>query len=220
MSGAFAIKALDIGARAMGWELVAPLVVVGYLIGSIPFSFLVGKLRGVDLRTIGSGNTGASNVWRSCGFKWFVVALCLDLLKGFVPTVLAYRVLHVDPLMTVLVGLAAMVGHVYPAFLHFKGGKAVATTGGVMLAIHPALLVASAAVWTAIYKLSGYPSVASLLGILVIAIASTVMSLMGRLDPAFSAFVWISLIIVFYLHRANIDRLMHGTENRIGRKAK
>jgi glycerol-3-phosphate acyltransferase PlsY len=205
---------------AMAWITVASLIVLGYLIGSLPFSFLVGKLRGVDLRTVGSGNTGASNVWRTCGFKWFVVALSLDVLKGFVPTALAYRVLHVDPLATALVGLAAMVGHVYPAFLRFKGGKAVATTGGVMFAIHPALLVASAVVWTVIYKLSGYPSVASLLGIVIIAIISTAMAVTGRLFPAFSAFIWISLVIVFYLHRANIERLMHGTENRIGRKAK
>ncbi|HZB96348.1 MAG TPA: glycerol-3-phosphate 1-O-acyltransferase PlsY [Herpetosiphonaceae bacterium] len=204
----------------MEWIIVIPLVVLGYLSGSLPFSFLVGKLRGVDLRTVGSGNTGASNVWRTCGFKWFVLALSLDVLKGFVPTALAYRVLHVDPLVTVLVGLAAMLGHVYPAFLHFKGGKAVATTGGVMFAIHPALLVVSAVVWTVIYKLSGYPSVASLLGIVIIAIISTAMAMTGRLFPAFSVFVWISLVIVFYLHRANIDRLMHGTENRIGRKAK
>ena len=204
----------------MAWIIVVPLIVLGYLFGSLPFSFLVGKLRGVDLRTVGSGNTGASNVWRTCGFKWFVLALSLDVLKGFVPTALAYRVLHVDPLVTVLVGLAAMLGHIYPAFLRFKGGKAVATTGGVMFAIHPALIVVSAVVWTVIYKLSGYPSVASLLGIVIIAIISTVMAMTGRLFPAFSVFVWISLVIVFYLHRANIDRLMHGTENRIGRKAK
>ena len=207
-------------AGAMAWVTVASLIVLGYLIGSLPFSFLVGKLRGVDLRTVGSGNTGASNVWRTCGFRWFVVALSLDVLKGFVPTALAYRVLHVDPLATVLVGLAAMLGHVYPAFLRFKGGKAVATTGGVMFAIHPALIVASAVIWTVIYKLSGYPSVASLLGIVIIAIISTAMAMTGRLFPAFSAFIWISLVIVFYLHRANIERLMHGTENRIGRKAK
>jgi glycerol-3-phosphate acyltransferase PlsY len=204
----------------MAWMRVASLIVLGYLFGSLPFSFLVGKLRGVDLRTVGSGNTGASNVWRTCGFRWFVVALSLDVMKGFVPTALAYRVLHVDPLVTVLVGLAAMLGHIYPAFLHFKGGKAVATTGGVMFAIHPALIVVSAVVWTVIYKLSGYPSVASLLGIVIIAIISTAMAMTGRLFPAFSAFIWVSLVIVFYLHRANIERLMQGTENRIGRKAK
>lgn len=204
----------------MDWVRVALLVVLGYLSGSIPFSYLVGKLCGVDLRKVGSGNTGASNVWRSMGFRWFVVALALDMVKGFVPTALAYRVMQVSPLATVLVGLAAMVGHVYPLFLNFKGGKAVATTGGVMFAINPPLVVASAVIWTAIYKLWGYPSLASLLGIMIIAIISTVMAMSRRLDPAFSAFVWLSLVLVFYLHRANIDRLLRGAEHGIGPKAK
>lgn len=204
----------------MEWATLLLLVVVGYGVGSIPFSFLVAKTQGVDLRTVGSGNTGASNVWRACGFKTFVVALVLDILKGFVPTVIAYRVVEVDPLAAILVGLAAMLGHVYPLFMRFRGGKAVATSGGVMLAIEPVLLIASVLLWTAIYKLSGYPSVASLLGMVVLALGATMMTVTGRLDPAFSGFIWVTLVIVFYLHRANIDRLMHGTENRIGRKAK
>ena len=204
----------------MGWVTVVALIAVGYLFGSIPFSFLIGKLRGIDLRTVGSGNTGASNVWRACGFHWFVIALILDIVKGFIPTALAYRVVQVDPVTAILVGLAAMLGHVYPLFLNFRGGKAVATTGGVMLALHPALLIASALIWSVIYKLTGYPSVASLLGIVILAISSTAMSMTDRLDPAFAAFIWLSLLIVFYLHRSNIDRLMRGTENRVGRKAK
>ena len=204
----------------MEWGRVAALAVLGYLIGSIPFSFLVAKTRGIDLRKVGSGNTGASNVWRSCGFKWFVGALILDIFKGFAPTALAYHVFHVDPFAAILVGLAAMLGHVYPAFLNFRGGKAVATTGGVMLAIHPPLIIMSAILWTAIYKLSGYPSVASLLGIVIVAIVATLMWMAQQLEPAFAVFIWISLVIVFYLHRANIVRLINGTENRIGRKAK
>ncbi len=204
----------------MEWATLLLLVGLGYGVGSIPFSFLVAKTQGVDLRTVGSGNTGASNVWRSCGFKTFVVALALDIFKGFVPTAIAYRVVEVDPLAAILVGLAAMLGHVYPLFMRFRGGKAVATSGGVMLAIEPVLLIASVLLWTAIYKLSGYPSVASLLGMVMLAVGATMMTVTGRLDPAFSGFTWVTLVIVFYLHRANIDRLMHGTENRIGRKAK
>ena len=204
----------------MEWATLLLLVGLGYGVGSIPFSFLVAKTQGVDLRTVGSGNTGASNVWRACGFKTFVVALALDIFKGFVPTVIAYRVVEVEPLAAILVGLAAMLGHVYPLFMRFRGGKAVATSGGVMLAIEPVLLIASVLLWTAIYKLSGYPSVASLLGMVVLAVGATMMTVTGRLDPAFSGFIWVTLVIVFYLHRANIDRLMHGTENRIGRKAK
>lgn len=204
----------------MEWATLLLLVLLGYGVGSIPFSFLVAKTQGVDLRTVGSGNTGASNVWRSCGFKTFVVALALDIFKGFVPTVIAYHLVGVDPIAAILVGLAAMLGHVYPIFMSFRGGKAVATSGGVMLAIEPVLLIASVLLWTAIYKLSGYPSVASLLGIVVLALGATVMTVAGRLEPAFAGFIWVTVVIVFYLHRANIDRLMHGTENRIGRKAK
>jgi acyl phosphate:glycerol-3-phosphate acyltransferase len=204
----------------MEWATLLLLVALGYLIGSIPFSFLVAKTRGVDLRQVGSGNTGASNVWRSCGFTMFVIALSLDIVKGFVPTAIAYRVVQVEPVAAIVVGLAAMLGHVYPIFMGFRGGKAVATSGGVMLAIQPVLLVASALLWTAIYRLSGYPSVASLLGIVVLALGATAMTMVGRLDIAFTVFIWITLVIVFYLHRANIDRLLRGTENRIDRKAK
>jgi glycerol-3-phosphate acyltransferase PlsY len=204
----------------MGWLGEVSLIVLGYLFGSIPFSFLVGKSQGVDLRQVGSGNTGASNVWRNLGFKPFVLALALDILKGFLPTALAYRAFGASPLVTVLVGLAAMLGHVYPLFLGFRGGKAVATAGGVMAAIHPGLLLLCAALWTVIYKLTGYPSVASLLGIVIVALLSTAMAMTGRLDLVFSAFIWIATIVFFYLHRANIERLMRGTENRIGPGAK
>jgi len=204
----------------MQWVTQALLIVLGYLFGSIPFSFLVAKSRGVDLRKVGSGNTGASNVWRSCGFVPFVVALALDIFKGFVPTAIAYQVVGVDPVTSIVVGLVAMLGHVYPIFLGFRGGKAVATAGGVMLGLHPGLLIASAVIWTVIYKLSGYPSVASMLGIVILALASTALALMNRLEPAFAVFIWITLVVIFYLHRANIARLLRGTEHGIGPRAK
>ncbi len=204
----------------MEWVTQALLIVLGYLFGSIPFSFLVAKSRGVDLRKVGSGNTGASNVWRSCGFTLFVVALALDIFKGFVPTAIAYQVVGADPVTSVVVGLAAMLGHVYPIFLGFRGGKAVATSGGVLLAIQPVLLIVSALIWTAIYRISGYPSVASLLGMVILALAATGMTLLDRLDPVFTGFIWVSVVIFFYLHRGNITRLMRGTENRIRPKTK
>lgn len=204
----------------MSLAIIIALLALSYICGSIPFSYLVGRTQGIDLRKVGSGNTGASNVWRAIGFKSFVVALALDILKGFVPTMISNHVLHLSPWVTVAVGLAAIAGHVFPLFMHFHGGKSVATTGGVMLAIHPILLLASAIVWSIIYKLTGYPSVSSLLGIVIIAMASTVMAMMGMLHAAFSVFIWVSLLIMFYLHRANIQRLMQGTENRIEHKAK
>ena len=204
----------------MEWAPVIATIVFGYLCGSIPFSFLVARMHGVDLRRVGSGNTGASNVWRTVGFHYFVAALALDIVKGFVPTAIAYYMLHFEPLPTILVGLAAVIGHVYPIFLGFRGGKAVATTSGVVLAIQPVLWVAGAITWTTIYKLTGYASVASLGTLIIGAVVSAVMALSGMLTTTFALFIWISMAVVVYLHRGNIERLMHGTENRIGPRTK
>jgi glycerol-3-phosphate acyltransferase PlsY len=199
----------------MEWATLALLVLIGYLSGSVPFSYLVGRTQGIDLRKVGSGNTGASNVWRACGFKFFVIALLLDIIKGFIPTALAFRIVGVSPIATIIVGLAAMAGHVFPVFMRFRGGKAVATMGGVLLAVQPVLLIMSAVIWTVIYRLSGYPSVASLLGMVILALSATGMSFANRLDPVFSGFIWASLIVFVYLHRSNIARLTRGTENKI-----
>ncbi len=106
----------------------ALLIAAAYLAGSIPFSFLVARARGVDLRTVGSGNVGGANVWRSCGFGPFIVAAALDILKGTLPTLGALLLLPGRPIATVLVGLGAILGHTFPLFLKFKGGKAVATS--------------------------------------------------------------------------------------------
>ncbi|HEY0735033.1 MAG TPA: glycerol-3-phosphate 1-O-acyltransferase PlsY [Herpetosiphonaceae bacterium] len=194
------------------------LLLIGYLIGSIPFSFLVAKAKGVDLRTVGSGNTGASNVWRTLGFRYFVVALILDIFKGWLPAFLAHTIVQAPAIVTIGVGMCAVLGHVYPIFLRFKGGKAVATTGGVILGFAPVLTALAAIVWTIVYKLSGYPSVASMVDVVVIALTGTVMAYMGWLDPVYAAFIWVAVVYVFYLHRANIQRLMRGQEHGIGQK--
>ena len=194
------------------------LLLIGYLIGSIPFSFMVGKAQGIDLRTVGSGNTGASNVWRALGFRHFVVALILDILKGWLPAFLAHSVFAVSAWATIAVGMCAVIGHVYPIFLRFKGGKAVATTGGVILGFAPVLTALAALIWTIVYKLTGYPSVASMADVLVIAIAGTAMAFMGWLDPVYAAFIWVAVVYVFYLHRANIQRLLRGQEHGISQK--
>ena len=207
--------------QVMEWGRPLPVqVVLAYLIGSIPFSYLVAKTQGVDLRNVGSGNTGASNVWRACGFRYFLVALILDGLKGFVPTAITYRVLHNDPLPTVVVAVAALVGHALPVFIRFRGGKIVASNGGVLLAIEPILFLVAAVAWLIVFRLTSYASAASLASMVIVAVTATTMAVAGFLDPAFFAFIWVSLIAMVYLHRANIERLLRGTENRIERKAK
>ena len=201
----------------MVWTTLG-LMLMAYVIGSIPFSFMVAKAKGIDLRKVGSGNTGASNVWRAAGFKHFVVALILDIFKGWLPTFIAHSVVGVAAITTIGVGLFAVLGHVYPIFMRFKGGKAVATTGGVILGFAPILTITAAIVWTIVYKLSRYPSVASMVDVVVIAVLGTVMAYFDRLDPIFAAFIWVAVIYVFYLHRANIQRLLKGQEIGIGSK--
>jgi acyl phosphate:glycerol-3-phosphate acyltransferase len=192
------------------------LMLVGYLIGSIPFSFLVARTKGIDLRKVGSGNTGASNVWRNAGFKYFVVALVLDIFKGWLPTFLAHDVFQVGPVATIAVGLSAVLGHVYPIFMRFKGGKAVATTGGVIMGFAWMLTLTAMVIWALVYRISKYPSVASMVDVVVIAVLGTVMAYFGRLEPVYAGFIWIAVVYVFYLHRANIGRLMRGQEIGIG----
>lgn len=204
----------------MGLALVSVAIILGYLCGSIPFSYLVARSRGIDLRQVGSGNTGASNVWRTAGFQYFIAAVVLDIFKGFLPTAIVYYLLNFAPVPTILVGLAAVLGHVYPIFLGFRGGKAVATTSGVVLAVQPLLWLIGALTWTTIFKVSGYPSVASLATLIIGAAVSAMMALSGVLAPAFAMFIWVSMAVILYLHRGNIERLMHGTENRIGPRTK
>lgn len=200
--------------------MLVALMIFGYLVGSIPWSFLIGKARGVDLRKVGSGNTGASNVWRNLGFKPFLLAFGLDLAKGTLPTWIAYRVAHQSPTATIVVGVCAMLGHIFPLFLGFRGGKAVATLAGVLLALEPWLIVVAAVVWISAYKLKGYPSLSSLLATFATAIAATFLAMQDRMPQEFAAFVWVALIVVIYMHRANIQRLLKGQEMGIGPRTK
>ncbi len=113
------------------------LAVASYLLGSIPFSYLVARARGVDLRKVGSGNIGGANVWRTCGFGPFLVAVLLDIAKGTAMPLVAGYGLGLNEWSVVLIGLAAILGHTRSIFMGFQGGKAVATSGGVLLATAP-----------------------------------------------------------------------------------
>lgn len=193
------------------------LVSLGYLLGSVPFSFLVARACGVDLRTVGSGNIGGANVWRSCGFVPFLVAAVCDIAKGLLPALLALRWAGLPPAGVILVGLAAILGHTFPVFLSFKGGKAVATSGGVLLAVAPLLVAVGLAGWVIAFALSRISSVGSLTAAASVAVASAVMFGLGQLPLAYAVFVWAVVALIVYLHRANIQRLRDGTENRFAR---
>ncbi|HEX9369803.1 MAG TPA: glycerol-3-phosphate 1-O-acyltransferase PlsY [Roseiflexaceae bacterium] len=197
--------------------LTAGLIAAAYLAGSIPFSFLVARARGVDLRKVGSGSIGGANVWRSSGFVPFLVAAALDILKGALPTYAATRLLPGQPWAAVLAGLAAILGHTFSIFLKFKGGKAVATSGGVLLVIAPILIPFGIVAWVIGFLISRMSSVGSLAAAAVVLIAGTALFLIGRLPLPYALFVWLAVGFVVYLHRTNIQRLIAGTENRFGK---
>ena len=187
-----------------------PLVVLGYLLGSMPWGYWLPKLlAGVDIRTRGSGNTGATNVWRTLGFKFGLAVALLDMAKGAVPALLA-RTVEGD-VVAILAGLAAMVGHWRPLFLRFaRGGKMVATIGGVGLAVAFLATLSAAGVWIAVFLATRYASVASLVGAGTLPVFAF---LFGASVPVL-AFTVAAAVAVVVLHRANIRRLRAGTENR------
>jgi len=197
--------------------LAAGLIVAGYLVGAIPFSYLVARARGVDLRKVGSGNIGGANVWRSSGFGPFVLATALDILKGALPTVAALRLLPGLPFAVVAVGAAAILGHTFPVYLGFKGGKAVATSAGVLLAIFPLVVPIGLAAWVVMFAITRISSVGSLSAAVVVLSAGTVFYALGQLPLAYALFIWLVGCFVIYLHRSNIQRLRAGTENRFGK---
>jgi glycerol-3-phosphate acyltransferase PlsY len=195
---------------------IALFVIVGYLAGSMPFGYwLVRLTKGVDIRTVGSGNIGASNVWRTYGMRYGLPVMLLDILKAFVPALVATLVS--GHLVGVLTGAAAMIGHARPIFLGFaKGGKMVATAGGAFLGVAPLLGLAGCGVWIVVFLITRYASVAS-----IVASASLppLAWALGYPWPVI-AFGGVAAVGVLVLHRANVRRLLNGTENRFELKRK
>ena len=186
-------------------------IVGAYLIGSIPFGFLIGKMRGVDVRTVGSKNIGATNVYRTVGKKWGFLAFFCDFLKGFLPSCLAAHLFpHPSPL-PVLVGLACVVGHTLTVFMKFKGGKGVATAFGMMMALIPYPTLIAFGVFVVTVWLSHYISLGSMLAAAVLGVAVWFFPAILLLR------VIAGLIAVFVIvkHKSNIQRLLKGCENKI-----
>jgi glycerol-3-phosphate acyltransferase PlsY len=182
-----------------------------YLLGSIPFAFLLARRRGIDLRRAGSGNVGASNVLRTSGVSLAVLAMALDGLKGTLAVLIAERVSAV-PAAPVAAGLASVLGHVYPVWLRFHGGKGVATAAGVFTLLAPAALTAAAAVFAIAVVATRVISVGSVSAAVTLPIATALMDA-PRLVVAGAV---LAAAIIVYSHRANLARLVAGTERRVG----
>ena len=187
------------------------LVLGGYLAGSLPFGYwLVRAFRGVDIRTVGSGNIGATNVWRTFVPRLGIAVMVLDTLKGFVPAFVA--TLWVGSLWGVIAGAAAMIGHSRPIFLRFeRGGKMVATCGGAFLGVAPVVGGIGALVWILVFAACRYASVASIAAALSLPVAAVV------LDEPWPVIVFAAAAAggVLFLHRGNIRRLRAGTETKM-----
>jgi acyl phosphate:glycerol-3-phosphate acyltransferase len=190
----------------------AALVVLGYLLGSCPWGYwLVRAIRHEDIRTVGSGNIGATNVWRTYG-RWLgAPVVFLDVLKGFVPALLG--MLYVSPhhLAGICAGAAAMLGHWRPLFLRFaKGGKMVATCGGVFFGVAFFVAIPAGVVWLVAFLVFRYASLASILGGIALPVFA---ALYGYPLPVI-LFGVVAAAAILFLHRANLARLRAGTENR------
>jgi acyl phosphate:glycerol-3-phosphate acyltransferase len=186
------------------------LVVVGYLLGSCPWGYwLVRLVKHENIRNVGSGNIGATNVWRTYG-RWLgVPVVLLDVLKGFVPAMLG--VLFVSHLAGIVAGAAAMLGHWRPIFLRFeKGGKMVATCGGVFFGVAFWVAISAGVVWLAVFLLFRYASIASI----VAGIALPVFAFAYDKPPSVVLFGVAAAAGILFLHRGNLRRLRAGTESR------
>jgi len=192
------------------WPALLSALVLGYLLGAIPFGLLLTKIfGGPDIRSIGSGNIGATNVLRT-GRKGLAAAtLLLDMFKGTVAVLLARHFL--GDAAAIAAGLGAFLGHLFPVWLGFKGGKGVATFIGVLLGFSWQAVMIYAGIWIAIAFVTRYSSLSGLL-----ACAATPAILWGLDQPTAAKLFFILALLVFIMHRANITRLIAGTENKIG----
>lgn len=209
------------------------MAVSAYLLGSIPFGFLVAKAKGIDIRSVGSGNIGATNAMRVLGKPTGIFVLLMDALKGyaactFVPAliynflfargwedVLQNQPIEIQMRLKVLAGVCAVLGHNYTCWLKFKGGKGIATTAGIYIALAPWPLLIALVVFILAVALTRYISVGSISGAIVLPAAVWIMPphnlLLGIVSTALGA-------LAIYKHKSNIQRLMAGTENKLGKK--
>jgi acyl phosphate:glycerol-3-phosphate acyltransferase len=220
-----------------------------FLLGSIPFGLIIAKAKGIDIRQHGSGNIGATNVLRVVGKKYGITCLILDALKGLVPTIVGISLIRFAgmknpmmiaaldpfsaefPMLTaqafqVLTGLCAILGHNYSPWVGFKGGKGIATSAGVLIAMMPAAIVILLVVWLLVFAVSRYVSLASIVAAAVLPLVTLWGSWFhgkiqnGTWNKPLFIFTVIIAVLAVWKHRGNIQRLREGTENRFQRKQK
>lgn len=188
--------------------------VLSYLFGSIPTAFLIGKwVKNIDIRNYGSGNIGATNVFRTIGKKYGIIVLMLDMIKGFIPVFIASKMdLPFKNYILILVGVFAVIGHIWTIFLNFKGGKGVATSAGIFLCLVPLVILIDLVIFVLIVYLTHYVSAGSIIAAAMLPVLIYFVSI-----PYQPLLFYISLIlslIVIIKHKSNIIRILNKTENK------
>ena len=205
---------------------LAAVVVGSYILGSIPFGYLAGRLAGIDIRKVGSGNVGATNVVRVLGKKFGYPVFALDVLKGFWPVKISMLMAPVLPpdwnspeIVGILAAMSSVLGHLYPPWLRFKGGKGVATSAGALLALTPVATLIGIAIWIIVFWLTGYVSLASMIAAIVLPIVILVLRSQDQNngEPLIYSSACVAAVVI-WRHRSNLSRLIRGTEPRFTRK--
>jgi glycerol-3-phosphate acyltransferase PlsY len=202
--------------------IIAVLTVLSYVLGSIPTAIWYGNTyHSVDIRLHGSGNAGATNTFRVLGKKAGCIVLFVDALKGFLATSLASVLFYLDMVdlqtavtLKIFFGFLAIIGHLLPVFCNFKGGKGVATTLGMVLALHPEAALASILIFLVVFGISHYVSLGSMVASLLFPILLS-LGVFGAVEPAIIYFGFFIAALVVFTHRMNIVRIFLGTENRM-----
>ena len=200
------------------------ILVISYLFGSISWGFIIGKLKGIDIREHGSKNIGATNVTRVLGKSFGYICFALDFFKGFLPSFLMMFVITL-PLVprdagVILAILGTFLGHIFPIYLKFKGGKGVATGTGALLAISPLATIIGLIIWVIMFKITRYVSLASIVAAVIVTLLTIFFSATGtyQLSIYIQTFIVIIGAITIIKHKSNIVRLINGTEYRFEKK--
>lgn len=190
--------------------------VLGYLLGSIPTGVLVGRMAGIrDVREYGSGKTGFTNSLRTLGVRWAILVVFVDVAKGSAP-VLIGRLLFDEPLAAALGGIAAVIGHTFPVFAGFRGGRGVATAFGAFLAVSPLAALACLTFALVVLAVFRYASVMSIVGVFVGFLVVVALVVTDRLAAEYLVFAVLTMLAIEFNHIANIRRLLAGTEPKLG----
>jgi len=194
-------------------------VIISYLLGSLPNGLYVANLKGVDIRNEGSKNTGATNVFRVMGPKFGILVLILDALKGFLPLIIAEK-FGIKGNILVLIGVIAVVGHTFSPFLNFKGGKGVATSLGIFLYLAPIPMVITLLMFLIVVGITKYVSLGSVLASVILPLLILFIPVNENLGNKVVVFIISALLgsYIIYKHKANIQRLKNGTENKFYKK--